>query len=81
MSTTQKPYATSELRQQLRKMGIRDEQMMFDDSPDGKAIIPWGFFDEDGEFHFSSRATAPAPQVETCASGDSPDNPGKSAAR
>jgi hypothetical protein len=73
--TTTKPYTASELRQELRKMGLRDDQMLFSDSPDGKGIIPWGFVDEAGKFQASaSHSTALVPQAELCAPDNKSDN-------
>lgn len=68
------PYTASELRQQLRKLGIKDEQIFFDDSPDGRGIVPWGFIDEAGNFQFSSPLPTSIRQAEMCVPGGTQDN-------
>ena len=45
----------SSLRAQLREMGIPDEDMFFDDTPDGKGIIPRKVLQMDEVFVLAQR--------------------------
>lgn len=63
----------SALRKDLRSNGIRDEDMLFDDTPDGKGVIPRVVFRKD-EVTVLDHYKVSIPQAEKCDPSDSPDS-------